>query len=47
MFYLQLLSLSGHRERNRLQIITLAGSHGLAEVQNLDQHTFHVADGLT
>ena len=39
---LPLLSLSCHRECNRWQIITQAGSQGLAKMQNLDQRTFQV-----
>ena len=49
MFCSQLMCLSCHSKRNQLQIITQAGSHGLEEVQMLDQRTFkfQVADELT
>ena len=40
MFVLQLLSVSCHEEHNPWQIITEAGSHGLAEVQLISRDLF-------
>ena len=45
MFFLQLQTLSGHSDRNRWQIITEAGSCGLAEVHYFSSDIFKFLTG--